>query len=77
MISGRAIIALSVIGVGLYVLKRGEAAASGMQGLGADPTQAELDAKLAAGEAQIAAINALPINLPPMPKVGPVLWKSA
>ncbi len=76
MISGRALIALALIGVGAYVLRKGtEAAVSSIQGLGADPTQAELDAKLAEAQAMAALINSVPVVLPPLPQVGPKLWQ--
>lgn len=75
MISGRAVVVLGLVGVGLYVMRRGADVASTMQGLGADLTQADIDAQEAAGMARIAAINAMPIVLPPLPKVGPVPLK--
>lgn len=75
MISGRAVVVLGMIGVGWYVLKRGEAAAAAMQGLGADPTQAEVDAQLAQGQALIAAIKAIPVPTPVLPPIGPRPWQ--
>ncbi len=73
--SGRAILVLGLVGVGIYVLKRGEAAASAMQGLGADPTQADIDARQAQGQAMINAINAIPVPNPVLPLLGPRPWQ--
>ncbi len=77
MISGRALIAIALIGVGAYVLKKGTDAASSMQGLGADATPEELAAERARLQPTIDAINAIPITFPPMPQVGPKLWQPA
>jgi hypothetical protein len=74
MVSGRTLVVLGLVGVGLYVLRKGTAAASSVHGLGeaATPAQAEaLAAKAAAGAANIVRISQMLIVTPPMPQVGP------
>ncbi len=77
MLSGRAIVTLGLIGLGAYVLRKGVGAAesAAMQGLDGELTQAEIDAEQARGQAMIAAINAIPIVIPPMPSGGPRPWQ--
>jgi hypothetical protein len=74
MASGRAIVVLGMIGLGIYVLNKGKEAASSVQGLGAD-TQAEVDAKLALANQQIAQLKAMPIVVPPIQVPGPRPWQ--
>ncbi len=75
MASGRAIVVLGMIGLGLYVLNKGKEAASSVQGLGADPTPADINAKLAQANQQIAQLKAMPIVIPPIQVPGPRPWQ--
>lgn len=74
MLSGRTWVVLGMIGLGAYVLNRGQAIASGVHGLGdaVTPDQAAaLAAQLSAAEAHIQTINQLLIVIPPTPQFGP------
>ncbi len=75
MASGRALVVLGMVGLGVYLLQKGKEAASSVHGLGADPTQAEIDARLAQANQQIAQLKAMPIVIPPLQVPGPRPWQ--